>query len=480
MLELNEILKDNTNYNNDKGPSPKKKSIRRERQKRRNSDGKRNPDYQARKAETTDVRNQTQSSSEWFQTSSNANQRPSYNYQSLKSGQKSSSSSVSSVHSNSSNYTNNADKIPFCGLTLTQYRDKRDKMIKRNLTIIMVVLITFCIYSIRSGNEQIQQETGFAQYKQFDEQMGMQDLLGDDLTKPIQTQGQNNGIINNGGLRANTNSIPNGNDEHTLHLAKRFMQIQEIVRPISGYDALVDSTSPQFRALDWIANRDSYQINPSDPLLIQRYALAVLYFATNGVGWKNQLNWLSGVHECQWTGDGGVRKCNNDGKVTDLSLWNNLKGTIPKEVTQLDQLEVLYLARNELRGTIPPEIQNLRRLSYLGLQHNKLTGTIPKESFANLSQLKFLYLEKNDLTGTILRSELPCLLMANNNQDPSTQQIRTAMNDANEDTSLPPPMIADAFSSQGNLEFFTSDCRSLLSFKSPEITCACCTQCYLA
>lgn len=33
---------------------------------------------------------------------------------------------------------------------------------------------------------------------------------------------------------------------------------------------------------------------------------------------------------------------------------------------------------------------------------------------------------------------------------------------------------------KGSLEFFTSDCRALLSINKPEITCACCTQCFLA
>jgi len=476
MLELNEILKDNTNYNNDKGPSSKKKSARKERQKRRSSNGNKNPHHSVSKDESNEQQIQNPSSSEWFQTSSNANQRSPYNYQVLKSGQNSSSSS-SSISNNSSN-----SRQPFCGITLTQYRDKRNNNIKRNLTIITGVLLTFCIYSISSGIEQIQQGTSYVQYKNFDGQMkdtAMQQLLeDDDLAKPSSYQELKSGGDSVGLLP--TTNFNNGNkNDHTFHLAKRFMQIQEIVRPVSGYDALVDSASPQFLALDWIANRDLFQIDPSDPLLIQRYALAVLYFATNGDEWKNQLKWLSGDHECQWTGDGGVRNCNEAGQVTDLSLTNNLKGTIPKEIMELNQLETLYLSRNELRGTMPPEIGNLKRLSYLGLQHNKLTGTIPKESFANLSLLKYLYLEKNDLTGTILRSEYPCLLLKNNeiNADlpPHGKESKGPT-----DNSLSLPMQANFVSSPGTLEFFSSDCKALLSFRRPEITCACCTQCYLA
>ena len=332
-----------------------------------------------------------------------------------------------------------------CMNTMDILRTKRDIMIRKNLVLIVGVLIILGCYSIATGRKQI--------------------------------QGSSVGMASNFDFSPATIQTKTIAKKDTLNLAKRFMQIQERVRPISGYDALLDATSPQFLALDWIGNRDGYQIDPSDPLLIQRYALAVLYFSTNGLKWKKPLNWLTDVHECEWKGDGGVRKCNEMGEVTDLSLWNGLSGTIPSEIMHLTKLEVLYLSRNKLVGTIPSEISNLNRLTYLGLQHNKLTGSVPKESFASMSSLRYLYLEKNDLTGTIRRTEYPCLLMKDNHIHKKDQNLKTNEDESimEEKGQLPMGLI-----SEGSLEFFTSDCRALLAINKPEITCACCTQCFLA
>jgi len=237
-----------------------------------------------------------------------------------------------------------------------------------------------------------------------------------------------------------------------MEVKNRPTQIAEVL--ITNYkisSALInDTTTPQHRALDWIANWDTYNLPPTDgPALIQRYVLAVLYYSTDGAHWKDQKKWLSPVHECEWSDNGGVRKCdrNNEGgfgAVQDLSLWNNLRGTIPTELGLLSELRTLYLSRNELVGTIPTELGKLTRLEYLGLQHNKLTGTVPAFEFANLKRLKSFYMEKNDLTGVVRHVEPLCGLFK-----------------------------------EGNLKYLTADCRVLVAWKQPEILCACCTTCHL-
>lgn len=82
------------------------------------------------------------------------------------------------------------------------------------------------------------------------------------------------------------------------------------------------SLSPQYQALHWIANIDTVQRSISDPLLIQRYVLAVLYFATGGhtKHWAKQMEWLQPIHECDWKDEGGVRSCDSDKYVVDISL----------------------------------------------------------------------------------------------------------------------------------------------------------------
>jgi len=65
-----------------------------------------------------------------------------------------------------------------------------------------------------------------------------------------------------------------------------------------------DSLSPQSEAFEWMLEDSKVQSYPSDRL-IQRFALAVLYFTTNSAdgdaGWDERGEWLSHTtHECDW------------------------------------------------------------------------------------------------------------------------------------------------------------------------------------
>eukprot|EP00984_Skeletonema_dohrnii_P031029 scaffold23040_cov73-Skeletonema_dohrnii-CCMP3373.AAC.1 len=82
------------------------------------------------------------------------------------------------------------------------------------------------------------------------------------------------------------------------------------------------------------------------------------------------------------------------------SLENQLSGSIPTELGELDSLEYLGLFRNQLTGGIPTELGELGSLEYLGLFRNQLTGGIPTE-LGELGSLEYLYLYGNDLTGGI-------------------------------------------------------------------------------
>ena len=66
---------------------------------------------------------------------------------------------------------------------------------------------------------------------------------------------------------------------------------------------LNDMDSPQFKALNWIANKD-----PANTLfgiianetIKQRYVAALLYFALNGENWIDKFNFLKGNPICSW------------------------------------------------------------------------------------------------------------------------------------------------------------------------------------
>ncbi|TKY63725.1 leucine-rich repeat receptor protein kinase [Spatholobus suberectus] len=84
--------------------------------------------------------------------------------------------------------------------------------------------------------------------------------------------------------------------------------------------------------------------------------------------------------------------------------WDIYKGSIPTELGNLTQLEVLYLYNNSLTGSIPSTLSQLKNSLYLNLDSNKLEGSIPIE-LGNLAQLYSLSLSNNLLTGSI-----PCTL----------------------------------------------------------------------
>jgi hypothetical protein len=88
--------------------------------------------------------------------------------------------------------------------------------------------------------------------------------------------------------------------------------------------ALQDLSSPQYAALDWMANIDStdpLQFTMSDNELVERFVLVLLYFATGGASWLDQARFLSpSLNTCSWkTGVGGLG-CNDEGSVVSLDL----------------------------------------------------------------------------------------------------------------------------------------------------------------
>jgi hypothetical protein len=71
---------------------------------------------------------------------------------------------------------------------------------------------------------------------------------------------------------------------------------------VSG-ETLYDKDSPQYQALDWIANTDPAKISVSDSnpeIIKQRYVAAVLYFALGGNNWTDKYNFLTGDSICEW------------------------------------------------------------------------------------------------------------------------------------------------------------------------------------
>ena len=126
--------------------------------------------------------------------------------------------------------------------------------------------------------------------------------------------------------------------------------------------------------------------------------LVALYDATNGDNWTNNDNWCTDVPLSEWYGVTMDYYHNEKVAFLDLSD-NNLTGTIPEEIENLD-LSSLSLRNNQLTGEIPASIGNVSTLYHLNIANNKLTGSIPSE-LGKLANLEYCYLHNNQLTGSI-------------------------------------------------------------------------------
>ena len=102
---------------------------------------------------------------------------------------------------------------------------------------------------------------------------------------------------------------------------------------------------------------------------------------------------------------------------------NNLKGSIPTELSHLTKLDFVDLNRNALTGAaIPDSFARLTDMQFYDVRYNKLTGTIPLWIGAEWPQLTELALAENEMGGALpgsmsLLNKLKSLALANNDFD---------------------------------------------------------------
>jgi len=203
-------------------------------------------------------------------------------------------------------------------------------------------------------------------------------------------------------------------------------------------------TSPQAKALSWLINDpelDSY----SNWKAVQRFALAVLYFSTEGSNWDLNENWLQySQDECTswffrdlvditvdswaigWNTGSGARRLHSQSLRRQLQTGNTTNGAVANTTTKLDsacsitgEYEIMVLRNNNMNGVLPPEIGLLTRLVILDLSNNDgLGGSIPS-TIGFLTNLKRLSVERNTHIGQIptqigLLTQLERLYMEHN------------------------------------------------------------------
>jgi hypothetical protein len=166
-----------------------------------------------------------------------------------------------------------------------------------------------------------------------------------------------------------------------------------------------NAKSAQYQALAWIKNDTIVMTQGrSTHDLLQRYVLAVLFYATNGGNWGWSGPYLSSKDVCSWNKGSenyGVYCRSDGGSVNKLILSdNNLKGTLPWELGLLTNLEIIDLDFNDLEGSFPTDFSQRPSLKSLAIQGNWWTGTIPTE-LGQLLSLTYLAMYSNQMTGTI-------------------------------------------------------------------------------
>ena len=162
----------------------------------------------------------------------------------------------------------------------------------------------------------------------------------------------------------------------------------------NGDATLVFSLTVNDGTADSAADTVTVTVVVPDP---QREALEAFYNATNGGSWTNNGNWLSDKPLGQWHGV----SVNGQGQVTHLALRDNdLSGSLPAALGNLEALQVLSLDRNTISGRLPTQLGNLSNLTRLALNRNQLNGAIPSQ-LGNLSNLSIIGLARNSLSGSL-------------------------------------------------------------------------------
>ncbi len=182
---------------------------------------------------------------------------------------------------------------------------------------------------------------------------------------------------------------------------------------------VTEVNSPQYKAYQWMYDND---IDPDDSFFWDYYALATLYFATNGPAtWTRRDNWLNHTTSpCNWypgtlcrhdendRNDGARLQESQPTMIKTLVLSDNqLDGSLPDEISLFTALEVLILDDNPLLvGSLISTIGSLPSLLQFSARRVGFVGTFPS-GLDRLTQLRSFELQGvTGMNGTSFPTEL--------------------------------------------------------------------------
>jgi len=180
---------------------------------------------------------------------------------------------------------------------------------------------------------------------------------------------------------------------------------------LKGAKTKVNST-PQMLAAEFILYDDAQKISVRDPAFLERYALAVFYYANGGCSgdWITRTNWMDRTNATNHCGmaDGtgkwhGVF-CNLQGRVTEIKMSGNyVTWKLPKEFVAFTELSTLEVSDNLMVGELPLEAISMPKLFTLLLNNNNFEGVFPfDEVKQGAPSLDTLWIQENSkLSGTV-------------------------------------------------------------------------------
>lgn len=126
--------------------------------------------------------------------------------------------------------------------------------------------------------------------------------------------------------------------------------------------------------------------------MVVRMVLNQLWWEWGGYEWTSHQRfpgkeWRKPAHYCTWFGI----SCNDKSQIVTIHLEaNNLVGTLPEAIGELDTLTELHLGFNAgITGTVPESIGKLTKLIYLSISFCGITGN-PPTGLKNLTSLIYL------------------------------------------------------------------------------------------
>ncbi|KAG7372262.1 two component regulator [Nitzschia inconspicua] len=221
-----------------------------------------------------------------------------------------------------------------------------------------------------------------------------------------------------GGIVSNKNKYADSTKTPTIETTDRYKAMVDTIGTLVASDPTVfftDMESPQYKAMDWISNEDSWVSPDRTPdMLVDRYSLAVLYFSTGGPKWKQQFTFLQPTSICTWNDgssiwasnaswfEGAGIYCGSDEVVQEIWLGSTkAAGSLPTELGLFSHLTAFQMFDSFLTGTLPTEIFSIHNLTLFDIVYGQgVAGSIPSE-IGLATNLEILQLGGNGFDGLI-------------------------------------------------------------------------------